>query len=111
MRVGNKEPLYILGAGGFARETAEAVRAETDADGRWQLLGFLDDDESRHGDLLEGVPVVGPLDLVADHPDARVMACMGHPGNFFTRKRVVRRLNLAPERWATVVHPSAVIAA
>lgn len=108
---GNNEPLLILGAGGFARETAEAVRAESETDGRWDLLGFLDDDPDRHGDFLEGLPVLGPLDAIADHPDARVVACMGHPGNFFTRKRVVRRLNLAPERWATVIHPSAVLAA
>lgn len=111
MRLGTKEPLLILGAGGFAREAAEAVRAETEADGRWHLLGFLDDDPARHGDLLEDVPVLGPLAAIADHPDAKVVACMGHPGNFFTRKRVVRRLNLPPERWATVVHPSAIIGA
>jgi sugar O-acyltransferase (sialic acid O-acetyltransferase NeuD family) len=103
----SKTPLLILGAGGFAREAAEAVRAEAEAHGRWNLLGFLDDDAKRHGDLLEGVPVLGPLDALADYPDARVVACMGHPGNFFTRKRVVRRLQLPPERWATVVHPTA----
>lgn len=109
MHVGSKEPILILGAGGFAREAAEAIRAEAEASGRWHLLGFLDDDPARHGDFLEGVPVLGSLDAVADHPDARVIACMGHPGNFFTRKRVVRRLNLPPERWATVIHPSAVV--
>jgi sugar O-acyltransferase (sialic acid O-acetyltransferase NeuD family) len=111
VHVGSKEPILILGAGGFAREAAEAIRAQAEAEGRWHLLGFLDDDPARHGDLLEGVPVLGPLEAVAGHPDARVIACMGHPGNFFTRKRVVRRLNLPSERWATVIHPSAVLAA
>lgn len=104
-------PLLILGAGGFARETAETARAETEAYGRWHLLGFLDDDPARQGALLEGVPVLGPLDVVADHPDAQVVACMGHPGNFFTRKRVVRRLGLPAERWATIVHPTAALGA
>jgi sugar O-acyltransferase (sialic acid O-acetyltransferase NeuD family) len=111
MRAMAGTPLLILGAGGFAREAAETARAESEASGRWHLLGFLDDDPARHGDLLEGVPVLGPLDLVADHPDAQVVACMGHPGNFFTRKRVVGRLGLPPERWATIVHPTAILGA
>jgi sugar O-acyltransferase (sialic acid O-acetyltransferase NeuD family) len=103
-------PLLLLGAGGFAREAAEAARAEAEATGRWQILGYLDDDPARHGEFLEGLPILGPLDALADHPDALVVACMGHPGNFFTRKRVVRRLGLPPERWATIVHPTASLA-
>jgi sugar O-acyltransferase (sialic acid O-acetyltransferase NeuD family) len=104
------DQLLILGSGGFAREAAEAARSEAEASGRWQLLGFLDDDPALQGKSFEGVPVLGPLESLAAYPGALVVACMGHPGNFFTRKRVVQRLGLPPERWGTIVHPAACLA-
>lgn len=105
-------PLLVVGAGGFARETAEAVRAgaRDPAAGRLDLLGFLDDDPGRHGTEVDGVPVLGPTDAVADHPGARVVVCTGRPADFGSRRRIVERLDLDPERYATVVHPSAVLA-
>src|SRR5690242_21473397 len=39
--------LVIVGAGGFGRETAQAVHAINQHGGSWRLLGFLDDDPTR----------------------------------------------------------------
>jgi len=105
-------PLLIVGSGGFARETAEAVRAGASdpAAGALRVLGFLDDDPSRHGTEVDGLPVLGPSEVVADHPDARVVVCTGSPTDYGSRRRIVERLDLAAERWATVVHPAAVLA-
>jgi len=109
------EPLVLVGAGGFGRETAEVVQAinELRADGgrppRWELLGFLDDDPARAGTSVSGTPVLGGLAALAELPDPRVVACTGHPGNFASRRRIVERLGLAPERYATLVHPTAVL--
>jgi sugar O-acyltransferase (sialic acid O-acetyltransferase NeuD family) len=103
------EPLVLVGPGGFGRETAELVRAVNAVAPRWDLVGFLDDDPTRWGATVSGIPVVGGLDALAGHPDARVVVCTGHPGNFTSKKRIVRRLGLAPERYATLVHPAAVV--
>jgi sugar O-acyltransferase (sialic acid O-acetyltransferase NeuD family) len=109
------EPLVLIGAGGFGRETAELVRAinadrERSSHGpAWELLGFLDDDPELAGTSLVGTPVLGGLDALAELPDARVVVCTGHPGNFTSKKRIVDRLGIAPERYATLVHPAAVI--
>jgi sugar O-acyltransferase (sialic acid O-acetyltransferase NeuD family) len=107
------EPLVLFGPGGFGRETAEAVRAiNAAADApRWELLGFLDDDASRWGSEVGGTRVIGGGDALADLPDARVVVCTGHPGNFTSKRRIVERLALAPERYATLVHPAAVVPA
>jgi sugar O-acyltransferase (sialic acid O-acetyltransferase NeuD family) len=108
------EPLVLVGSGGLGRETAELVRAVNEAqDGwpRWDLLGFLDDDEALWGRQVSGTPVLGGVDELADLPDARVVVCTGHPGNFRSRKRIVGRLGLEPERHATLVHPTAVVPA
>ena len=40
-------PLLIVGAGGFARETVEAIRAINAIEPTWRLLGLLDDDPAR----------------------------------------------------------------
>jgi sugar O-acyltransferase (sialic acid O-acetyltransferase NeuD family) len=105
----------LVGSGGFGRETAEVVRAINQAsasDGNrppWELLGYLDDDEAMWGQIVSGSPVLGPLEMLADLPQTRVVVCTGHPGNFTSKKRIVDRLGLPPERYATLIHPSAVM--
>jgi sugar O-acyltransferase (sialic acid O-acetyltransferase NeuD family) len=102
-------PLLIVGAGGFGRETAEAVRAVNQMEGRWNLLGFLDDDPALLGTEVDGLPIVGPTSTLPDHPDAMIVVTVGNSENFTMRGTVVARLGLPPERYATIIHPAAVI--
>jgi sugar O-acyltransferase (sialic acid O-acetyltransferase NeuD family) len=105
------QDLLIAGSGGFARETAAAVRAVNEAHPTWRLLGFLDDDPALHGRQLGGVPVLGPLSTVDDRPDASVVVCIGNPRDIGVRARVVARLGLPASRYATIVHPGASLGA
>jgi sugar O-acyltransferase (sialic acid O-acetyltransferase NeuD family) len=108
------EPLVLLGSGGFGRETVEVVRAINDAHGgtpRWDLLGFLDDDPARWGEHVGGTPVIGGAGMLAELPDARAVVCTGHPGDFASKRRIVERLGLDAERYASLVHPAAVLGA
>jgi sugar O-acyltransferase (sialic acid O-acetyltransferase NeuD family) len=102
-------PLLILGAGGFGRETAEAVRALNAERPRWDLLGFLDDDPSLRGREMDGLPVLGPLAGLERFGDASLVVSVGNPDNYGARKRIVGRLGLPPSRYATIVHPAAVV--
>jgi sugar O-acyltransferase (sialic acid O-acetyltransferase NeuD family) len=101
--------LLLIGAGGFAREAAEVVHAINDERPTWDLLGFLDDDPSLHGSEKEGLPVLGAVADLRRYPDASVAICTGSPSNNFSRKRIVRALDLPPSRYATLVHPRAVV--
>jgi sugar O-acyltransferase (sialic acid O-acetyltransferase NeuD family) len=106
-----RESLLLVGAGGFARETAAAVQSVNAVRDRWQLLGFLDDDPALRGREFEGVSVIGSVDEgVAEHPLARVVICTGGPQDYFSRARIVS-LRLPRERYATVVHPAASVPA
>ncbi|MCO8271752.1 acetyltransferase [Actinoplanes sp. TRM 88003] len=96
--------LVIVGAGGFARETAAAARPD------WNVLGFLDDDESLHGTTRSGLPILGRVATAADMA-AAVVVCVGNPRNFTARRSIVERLGLPTERYATVVHPLASVGA
>ncbi|MFJ7271008.1 NeuD/PglB/VioB family sugar acetyltransferase [Streptomyces sp. NPDC099050] len=109
------EELLIVGAGGFARETAQAVRDAAAADlaagraPRLRLAGHLDDDPALHGREVDGVPVLGGSALVHERPAARVVVCVGSPRDYGVRARLVRRLALPESRYATVIHPAAAL--
>lgn len=103
------QPLILVGAGGFGRETAEAVRAVNTARPAFDLLGFVDDDPALAGRALDGVPVLGGLAVLERFPAARLIVCTGHPGDYASRRRIVGRLALPPSRYATVIHPTAVV--
>lgn len=104
-----REPLVLVGCGGFGRETAEVVRAINAHAPRWDLLGFLDDDPARHGTAVSGTRVLGGLGVLGDVPAARVVVCTGNPADFGSRRRIVERLALDEGRYATLVHPAAVV--
>jgi sugar O-acyltransferase (sialic acid O-acetyltransferase NeuD family) len=99
--------LVLIGAGGFARETAEAVRAVNAVRETWKLLGYLDDDPERHGTLVGGLPVLGPIETVHDRAGADVVICTGRPTNYVSRRMIAERLGLGDERYPTVIHPTA----
>lgn len=96
--------LVIVGAGGFARETAAA------AGPAWNVLGFVDDDPALPGTTRSGLPILGPVGGVAGMA-ASVVVCVGNPRNYAARKRIVERLGLPAGRYATVLHPSVVVGA
>lgn len=100
-------PLLVVGTGGFARETVAAVRA--DPDDRFDVVGLLDDNPALEGVSVSAVPVLGPPEMVHDRPDALVVVCTGNPRDFASRYRIVQRLMLHPDRYATVVHPAAAL--
>jgi sugar O-acyltransferase (sialic acid O-acetyltransferase NeuD family) len=101
--------LVLIGAGGFGRETAQAVHALNDSGAAWRLLGYLDDDPARRGLVIDGTTVLGGRDLIAELPAASFVVCTGRPGDYASRLRIVGDLGLPPERYATIVHPSATI--
>lgn len=106
---GKIRELLLVGAGGLAREAAEAVRATNAALPTWSLLGFLDDDPAKHGTLIGGVRVLDAVEAVHEHPDAQVLLCPGRPDNYVSRRLLADRLGLGDERYATVVHPTATV--
>jgi len=97
-------PLLLVGGGGLAREVLATVRLLPD---EWKIIGALDDDPSKHGADLDGVPVLGGSELLGELTDAAVIACVANAHRPAGRLGIVRRLNLPDDRWAMVVHPMA----
>jgi sugar O-acyltransferase (sialic acid O-acetyltransferase NeuD family) len=74
---------------------------------RWNLLGFLDDDPAKQGTLVHGYPVLGAIQAAAAYPSARLIVGVAGYKNRGGRRSVVERLGCLPERFASIVAPSA----
>jgi sugar O-acyltransferase (sialic acid O-acetyltransferase NeuD family) len=95
--------VLIYGTGGMAREAA-AWSGGTDP--APTVLGFLDDDTSKHGRTIAGLPVLGGIERLHDGQPVEVVVAVGGPG---ARARLVERLDAAGAQLMTLVHPAATL--
>lgn len=100
-----RTPLLLVGGGGLAREAAEAAAAGDD----YEVVGVLDDDPARWGSQVAAVPVLGPSTAASDHPDAHLLLCTGRGSARAAIADLLGEAGVGPDRWATVVHPAAVL--
>jgi len=102
-----RRPLFVGGAGGFGRETAEMIVSSAALGAELELAGFLDDEDSLRGSRVGQLEVVGGLDSIHQFPQHSLVLTMGNPKRFDARATVVERLGLPPDRYLTLIHPSA----
>ena len=62
----------------------------------------------QHGAVVGGVAVIGPLELVHDHPAALVVLTTGRPDNYVSRPLIAARLGLPDARYARSSIPARV---
>jgi len=101
------EPLVILGAGGFACETLDVVDAINAVAPTWDVLGFLVDAQyGAAGAIVQDKPILGEFSWLADHPGIYVVCGVGAPEH---RQRLIERISIFEVKFATLVHPHAVL--
>jgi len=89
--------ILIVGAGGHAKvliATAQALDLP--------IIGLLDDNEERYGELLLGVPIIGRIDVLGSPEQPPALIAVGDNA---TRRRIA--LGFPHQRWHTLVHPRA----
>ncbi len=97
----------IVGAGGHGRVVLDILLAE----GRHQVAGFLDNNTEIHARRIDGIPVLGAIDQLADlaaqhHCQAAIVAI----GDNGVRRGVARQIEAADIELINAVHPSATLA-
>jgi sugar O-acyltransferase (sialic acid O-acetyltransferase NeuD family) len=104
-------PVIVLGAGGNCRDIVDAMVDvnRTAPAPVFEPLGYLDDDPAKHGTIVGGVPVLGPLAAWTEHPTASFVN--GINGVALTKRKgqILGDLGIPDDRWTNIVHPSAVV--
>lgn len=99
--------LLLFPFNGNAREAASVVEAINRQQKTWLLLGFIDDDPKKHGLRFGGYPVLGGREQLMHHnKDTFVLAVPGRPETFNQRQALIASLELKPEQFASIIHPS-----
>jgi sugar O-acyltransferase (sialic acid O-acetyltransferase NeuD family) len=74
----------------------------------FRAIGFVDDDPGKVGAQMLGLPVRDRA-AITDHPRAGILAVPGSPMSFSRRAALISSLGVPRDRFATIVHPSAVV--
>ncbi len=93
--------------GGNSKEALSIIRDINKKKPTYKILGFIDDDPKKKGKEFGGVSVIGGKEVMADYPQAKVLAVQGSPSSFLERKKSLRKFD--SNRFISIVHPTAVI--
>ncbi len=105
----NTRDIIIIGCNGNCIDIAEAVEALAARGESVKMLGFLDDADAAQGRVIAGYPVLGRIADAARFPAAQFVNGIGSPKSYRCKPDIVARVNLPPERWATIIHPTAMV--
>ena len=97
--------LIIFGASGFGREVAWAVERINKVSPTWNLLGFMDDNDSIQGTEINGYKVLGKTCDVNRYPDAFFVCAVGASR---TREIIIKNMKAINPliKFGTVIDPS-----
>lgn len=94
--------LIIIGAGGHGRETAFVAQ-----NAGYHIVGFLDDDKSKHGKIISSFKCLGSIDESMKFSNSFFTIAIGNPK---LRKVIYNRLSqLEGMRFAIIIDPSVVM--
>ena len=96
----------IIGAGGHGRVALDALLCLES-----EIIGFTEHDTSLCGALVDGVSIIGDDDSVLRYATDEVLLVngIGSVGSTARRQEVYERFKAKGYRFATVIHPSAVV--
>jgi sugar O-acyltransferase (sialic acid O-acetyltransferase NeuD family) len=97
--------LIIFGASGFGREVAWAVERINKVRPTWNLLGFMDDNDTIQGAKINGYKVLGKLNDIRIYPKAYFVCAVGASR---VREKIINNMKeVNPNvRFGTVIDPS-----
>lgn len=101
------QDIVIVGVGGLGREVAQWIEDINRVTPTFRVLGFLDDNASKHGTTIHDLPVLGGADWLAAHPGrAATVVALGNPP---AKRRMVERLRPHGLGFPTICHPRAIV--
>lgn len=100
------QPIVIFGAGGLGRLVHDIVQQA----GRHRVVAFLDSDPTRRGQRIDGVPVLGGLEMVAPLRARGIDGAVVAIGDNRVRVELASRLEQLGLTLVSATHPLASVA-
>jgi sugar O-acyltransferase (sialic acid O-acetyltransferase NeuD family) len=100
--------LVILGTGGGAHDILDVIEATNATSSTWEVAGFLDDDRASGSQHL-GFKVLGRLGDAACLEGHYFINVIGSDKSYRRRPEILTSTGFVRERFATLVHPAALI--
>ncbi|MFC2071542.1 acetyltransferase [Chloroflexota bacterium] len=102
--------VVIFAAGGFGRQVLEIFRDCNKISNQWDIVGFIDDDETKHGSLVNGCHVLGGLKWLQENKNRYdSLGCVCAVGTPETRKKVTEAISGLGIEFYSVTHPSVIM--
>jgi sugar O-acyltransferase (sialic acid O-acetyltransferase NeuD family) len=102
--------IILFPFGGNSREAVTCILAQNTIKPTWNILGYVDDNSELLDRESGGCRVLGGIEILKTYPSSKVLALPGSPLNYLKRKEIILRLNVAEDRFETVIDPSSNIA-
>ena len=99
------EKVVILGAGGHAREVVWVFEEENSVEPRWEVLGFIDEDPSKRGEMLCNLPILGDFRWFERRASHEVRVISG-VGDCRTKRHFAEKAASLGLEFCSVIHPS-----
>lgn len=101
--------IIILGTGGSSRDILDIINDinKLKRDIAYKCLGFLDDDESKIGEKIGGLKVLGNLNSAKNYKNFVFINGIGSPANFFLKEKIIKKTTIPLDRFETIIHPTA----
>ena len=97
--------LIVIGGGELGRVVIDAARES----GKWNVIGFIDPRPCEETISRLNIERLGSDDAIAKFPDAKLVLGVGSIRVTEVRQNVVRDLAQPASRWASIIHPAAIV--
>jgi len=102
------QPLILWGLSPFS-EIYEIIKDINAIKSTYEVVGIFDDNTASHGKMVDGIKVLGPLELCYQYDNVKFVNCIGSHRTRIDKYHIIHRFNLPENRFETLIHPSAKI--
>ncbi len=108
--MGTVKDIVIIGSGGTSLNTSQIIEDANSVKRKYNIIGFLDDDEAKAGKEFCGYPVIGKIsDILKFDKCQFIVAGFASDRDIGRVKRICHTMGLSLDRFETIVHPAATV--
>ena len=101
--------IIVLGTGGNSIDILDTINEINLIEKKYECIGFLDDDVSKRSNQIHGVDIIGQITDAKFFKDAYFINGIGNSSNFYSKKIIIAKSSIRPDKFETIIHPLCLI--